>query len=133
MKRLAIANAGSSGTLARLTFLGMLIAGLGIIVVGWHLWRDYKKPAIPPEVLASAFTAQLPIVGPEGKPILVTLEAKGWTIPPDMQEDMWRYMVDQHPEEVKAMIVAMVATATQRAAATGSAPATTPATTRKGP
>ncbi len=108
------------------TFLGMLVACCAILGLGFYLWWGYKRPDIPPEVLASNWTAPVPIVGPDGKPMLVSLEAKGWVIPPDMQENMWHYMLVQHKDEIAEMIKQAAAASTQPSAS-GTAPASSAA------
>lgn len=108
------------------TFLGMLIAGLAILAAVWFFWDQYHKPPIPVEITSSPWTVPTPIIGPEGKPILITLQARSITVPEEMQEQMWQYLLVKHKDELEAMLKAAMTAAAQ--SSPGSAPSTAPAT-----
>jgi proteasome lid subunit RPN8/RPN11 len=116
------------------TTLGMMIAVVAIVALGFYLWWGYSQPPIPSRVLGSPWTVQTPLAGPDGKPVIVTMEARGITVPAAMQAEMLQNLVMSNRKEVAALLKAMEELeASTRPAASGSAPATAPASAPRSP
>ncbi|MEI8195232.1 MAG: Mov34/MPN/PAD-1 family protein [Phycisphaerae bacterium] len=98
-----------------LTFLVVLVAGCFLAGTGYWIWRSYARPIQIPEEMQNEFTLPTPIIV-GGKPAIVTLSAKKWTLSPEYEDQLWQVLSERRKAQEEA-----AAAATQKAS---TAPAT---------
>ncbi len=100
-----------------LTFLGMLAAFCFILAAGYSIFRSYQRPIVVPEEMAAT---AVPVML-DGKLTAVSLSIKGWAMSPEVEDEVWKYLLAKHTPLASTQPATAPATApaTQAAAAMG--------------